>query len=215
MGDAAEQLIPEEVVYAFGRVVEKQHSLKVETSFGICRARRAVSCLIEVEEGDRVLIAMSDSGEAYVVAVLERAGATKTQIVFDGHADIRVPEGRFQVTASDGVELATPRDMAIASARFNLSSKEAEISVNKMSFVGSFVRTQVERIKLATETMNMIVGTLYQHATCVFRRTDEIEELRANNIDYKAEESFALHGKYTLLTANELVKVDSEQIHLG
>ena len=46
-----------------------------------------------------------------------------------------------------------------------------------------------------------------------YRAVEETDQLRAGQIDYVAKETLSLHGENALLTAEELVKVDGEQIH--
>ena len=48
-----------------------------------------------------------------------------------------------------------------------------------------------------------------------FRLTEEVEQVRAGQIDYQAEETLRLHAKNTLVSSKGLVKVDAEQIHMG
>jgi hypothetical protein len=43
----------------------------------------------------------------------------------------------------------------------------------------------------------------------------ETDHVSAGQIDYEAESTLSLHSKYTLMTAEELVKVDADQIHMG
>jgi hypothetical protein len=42
-----------------------------------------------------------------------------------------------------------------------------------------------------------------------------MDQLRAKRVDYTAEKSMHLHGENTLMTADSLVKLDGEHIHMG
>jgi hypothetical protein len=48
-----------------------------------------------------------------------------------------------------------------------------------------------------------------------FRLTEEVEQVRAGQIDMQAKETLRLHARNTLVTSKALVKVDAEQIHMG
>ena len=48
-----------------------------------------------------------------------------------------------------------------------------------------------------------------------YRTVSEIDQVKAEQIDYAAETIMNLHGKNTLVTAEELVKLDAAQIHVG
>ena len=49
----------------------------------------------------------------------------------------------------------------------------------------------------------------------VRRTVEELDHVRAEQIDYAAKKTMSLHGDNAIVTANELVKVDGEQIHVG
>ncbi len=44
---------------------------------------------------------------------------------------------------------------------------------------------------------------------------EELDQVKAEHIDYAASASMSLHAQNALVTAEELVKVDGEQIHVG
>jgi hypothetical protein len=77
-------------------------------------ARRASSCLVAPEDGDRVLAAWSGE-EAYVLAVLRRAEGAPVRLVIGADAQILV-EGC----------------LAVASRAFSLSSAHAEIYLGQV-----------------------------------------------------------------------------------
>ncbi len=48
-----------------------------------------------------------------------------------------------------------------------------------------------------------------------YRFVEEMEHVRAGSIDYAARENVRFHGRNALVTAQQLVKMDGEQIHMG
>jgi hypothetical protein len=48
-----------------------------------------------------------------------------------------------------------------------------------------------------------------------YRFVEEADQVKAQRIDYAAEKSVCLRGENALVVAEELVKVDGGQIHLG
>ena len=68
-------------------------------------------------------------------------------------------------------------------------------------FVGRTCETVLDRLSVLTRSS--------------FRLTEEVEQVRAGQIDYQAEETLRLHAKNTLVSSKGLVKVDAEQIHMG
>jgi Protein of unknown function (DUF3540) len=47
------------------------------------------------------------------------------------------------------------------------------------------------------------------------RTVEAMDQLRAGQIDHVAQGTLNLHGENAVVTAEELVKLDGEQIHVG
>jgi len=48
-----------------------------------------------------------------------------------------------------------------------------------------------------------------------YREVEEMDQVRSGQIDYRSAKNLNLRGKHALITAEELVKIDGDQIHLG
>lgn len=181
-----------------------------EVADGVCQvwtgdetiaAKRAFSCLVAPEKGDRVLLVGLASTEPYVLAVLERAGGHGVRITTDGDLALTLPSGRFAVTASEGIDLVSREAVSVAGDRIAVTAREGSV------FLGS--------VKLVAGAVDSILERLCQSVKRVFRHVEEVDHLRAGQIDYAAEGLTRLHGEHTLVTARELVKADGAQIHFG
>src|ERR1700679_2503231 len=69
-------------------------------------ARRATGCLVEPEEGDRVLLAWLGD-ERFILSVLAREAGAPSRLSVEGDMELRVPAGRFVVASQDGIDLTT------------------------------------------------------------------------------------------------------------
>jgi len=205
-----------EVVQETGVVVGNDgEGFSVRGGSGTYRARRAVSCLVEPECEDVVLVATFQSGACYVLAVLERAGAGATRIVAEGDLEMNVPRGGFSVTAREGIELVSPKDVSVVAAATKVNSVTADVAVQRLTIVGRYLQSEFERIKTFARSLDAVVGRFSQRAKSSYRRVDGLDQLRAEQVDHRADKTLNLHGANTLMTAEQLVKVDGEQIHVG
>ena len=158
----------------------------------VFQARRALSCLVDPEPGDRVLVARSRAGaEAYVLAVLEREGDAAVSLVSPRATELR-SVGPLTIVAPEAT-IATPV--------FSLQSAVAHLHATRVASVLGAV--------------DVIVDRLVQRAKQVFRVVEELDHLRAGQVDYEAKGTLSLHAENTTMTAEGLVKVDGEQIQLG
>ncbi len=189
--------------------------LVVKTDTGVIRARRAPSCLVAPEQGDLVLVTTLEAGAAFVVAVLEREPGRAATLVAEAGLNVRVPNGAFTVSASDGVEIAAEHAFEITAGELEVDAARASFKVTEASFVADLVRTEIDRARHVARTVESVFERVTERVKRAYRTIEEFEQVRAARIDYQAKTTLSLHGENTVLTAEELVKIDAEQIHLG
>lgn len=198
----------------YGEVTQAGKTLSVRSGEDLLRARRAASCLLEPMPGDRVLL-VTDADDAYVLAVLERAQGNQATLDLPGDTEIRTAGGRLRLSARDGIGLESAADVSLLSTRLNVSAVQGEVLVNSLSFTGDLLRGCVDRIKLVGRSFDSVLDRFYQRVSRSYRHVDEIDQVKASQMHYEAKNTLSLHAKHAVITADELVKVDSEQIHMG
>jgi hypothetical protein len=205
---------PEVLRQHYGEVTEAGAALSVRSGDLLLHARRASSCLLAPMIGDKVLL-LTDSVNAYVLAVLERADDAQATLELPADTEIRTASGRLRLTARDGIGMETAADIALLATGLNVSAVKGEVLVNSMSFTGDLLRGCVERMKLVGRSLDATLERYHLRARRSYRRIDEIEQLTAAQIHHEATHTLSMHAKNTLMTADELVKFDAEQIHMG
>ncbi|HEY4116937.1 MAG TPA: DUF3540 domain-containing protein [Byssovorax sp.] len=207
----------DEVALETARVVALEGgALHVRLAGGeIVEAARGASCLVAPEEGDLVLAARSRREGAFVVAVLRRESDAPTTLALDGDVDLRLASGRLRIAAQDGVDLVTPRAVAVSAGTLDVNAVEARVAVQALALVSDAVRAEVDRVKLLASRVDSVIERVSQRVKRAYRRVEESDHVRAERIDYRAEKTMSLHAEHALVTADELVKMDAEQIHLG
>lgn len=176
-------------------------------------ARRAVSCLVEPEEGDQVLFAGRPSTDLYVLAVLERPTAAIT-VQVPGDLTLRVDKGRFAVAAV-GVDLVSSRDLSLTSHEVAVRTSHAHVLAKQIELVGERLFGDVEAVKMVTRAFERVAERVVERVKRSYRYIEESDHVRSGQLDYVAEESLRLKGENAFVQADGLVKVDGDQIHLG
>jgi len=212
---AQEAFTAEDVSLSYGTVTSAGESLLIRCEFGQRRARRAASCIVEPAMADRVLIASDSSGENYVLAVLVRRSCAPTRLSVDGDLSLEARSGKIGLVARDGVEIGTSGSIGVVSNSLDIHSATGNVSIGQLSFFGSFLQAKIESLRLVAGALQSVVEVIHQQAKRVFRRIDEIEQTKAGQLDCQADGGISMHGKYLLITAAQVVKVDGEQIQLG
>jgi hypothetical protein len=215
MGNMAIDLTPASVIQMLGELAETDGRLVVRTRSGSYAVRRALSCLIEPVAGDRVLVAFESEESVFVLAVLERASAAPSRVVFDGDAELYAPSGRLEIGARDGISIASPEAVEMTSNRLRVNAVEAQLTLERASYAGAVLSSCVDSVKLAANTLDAVIDRWTQRVRQSLRRVEELDQVKAGQIDHSAQDTLSLHGNNTMLTANQLVRVDGKQIHVG
>lgn len=187
---------------------------EVRSTSGTFTARRAASCLVEPTLGDSVLLAAVDGGSCYVLCVLDGHGGA-TRIAFDGDTELRVRAGALAIGARDGVHIATPGDVSIVGGRFSLAAVDGNVVFRSLAYLGRVARCELDKVKSVVGSLEVIAERSMQKVQRSYRIVDEVDQLRAGDIDHAAEETMTLRARNTVITAEQLLKIDAEQIHIG
>jgi hypothetical protein len=210
----AEKREPEPVHQTTGTVVAVDPTrIVVRTAEGRMEARRARSCLVEPRPGDEALLCIAGSA-VYVLAILEGAEAPTTLAV-DGDLSIKLGSGRLSLAAQDGVAVVSGKDVSVAAPEISVHATVGRAVFDRLGWLASAVEGEVERARLLAGSLDRVVGRITERVKRVYRKVEELDHLQAESVDWEARKNIAIHCDNALLTADKLVKLDGDQIHLG
>lgn len=199
----------------YGVVTQTGATLWVQTDAALYKARKAPSCLLEPMLGDKVLVVTDLEGGDYVLAVLERTENSLSSVIFSGAAEIRTADGTLNLSGRDGVAIASPSLVSLHAARVDVTALQGDVTIENLSLAGHAWRSCIDQVKTVGRTLDVLLERCHLRAARSYRVVEELDQVKAGQIDYQADTSLQLHAKYALVTADQLVKMDAEQIHLG
>jgi len=215
MENLARALENDETSLEYGTVkLAEGGAFTVAAESGAVTARRSFSCLVEPLPGDAVLVCRAASG-CYILSILERHGDQHACLAFEGDADLRVKQGRLRFAAQEGIDLVTAGDTALVSPELSVNTLQAEVSIQSLSFFGTFLQAQIEKIKLIGQACDSIFERVSQRVKRSYRWVDELDQLTAGQLSYLVKKLMSLRGKYSILTAEEDVRIDGDKILMG
>jgi Protein of unknown function (DUF3540) len=188
-----------------GTVVRVVDRIQVEFGGGPCEARRAKSCLVAPEVGDKVLCAMEPGG-VYVIAVLEGHEGAKTVLAADGDLEVQARAGRLALCSSKGVDLVSGGEVAMTAGELHLRARKGSIAIEELGFFGKLVQAEVARVTLVAREVDSVLTRLTQRAKRVFRFVEEIDQTRAGTVDIRAQNLAAIRGENAIVSARVLAK---------
>ncbi|MBW2456842.1 MAG: DUF3540 domain-containing protein [Deltaproteobacteria bacterium] len=210
----AKKLAPKEACLETGLIERTTGTLQVVLASGSYEARRAKSCLVAPELGDRVLCAIEQDA-VFVLAVLEGREGAATRLTAEGDLRLQAPAGRVSVCSGKGVDIIAAEDVAVTTHTVNVRAKHGSVAVDELGYLGKLVRVQVGKVALFAEEIDSRMTRLTQRAKRVFRFVEDLDQTRAGTVDMRAESLAALRGENTMVTARVLAKIDGQQVHIG
>jgi hypothetical protein len=210
MSNTAHKIEVKAVFQDFGEVtsIHGEH-LVVRTALADVPARRAASCLLAPAVGDRVLLAIQERGDAYVLAILDQRDPGAAVLSVEGDLTLRSVRGKVAVAAQEGIDLVTG-----AAARIMASAVEVE-AASALSVLGGAVKAELGKVKMYAATLDSFFERVSQRAKRSFRTVEEIDQVRAQHIDYAANANVQIRGENALVTAHDLAKINGDQVHIG
>ncbi|WP_437476169.1 DUF3540 domain-containing protein [Sorangium sp. So ce1014] len=187
--------------------------LLVELGGGPTLARRAKSCLVAPDAGDRVLCA-ADGDQVFVLAVLEGEAGATTRIVAEGDLKVQAT-GRLGLCAGDQIEIAAAREVGLFTGKLQIRAQAAAAAIEELGLVGRSLEAHLQQAVVVAERMEVRADRLVQRAKKAFRFIEALDQVRAGIFDLRAEGLAAVRGENTIVAARTLAKLDGEQVKIG
>lgn len=188
---------------------DDSHDVRVSSATGAPHplpCRRAASCLLVPAPGDTVMVAGASEDALYLIAVIAQADP--------GHATLAV-DGELTLRSTGALALQSDTAVHTHAPEWQLNAERAQCKVDTLDYQGAEVRFSVLVSRFVGRACEVVLDRLHLLTRSSFRLTEEVEQVRAGQIDMQASSTLRLHAKNTLVTSKELVKVDAEQIHMG
>jgi hypothetical protein len=180
----------------------------VAGDWGSLAVKRALSCQLLPEPGDVVLVSGSLPDQAYLIAVLERRGPAPLCTALGEGVSLRVDEpGRLSVQATQSLHLKADeigivgRTARVLLAEVQACAKQAVFSLQSTRLIGDVLESSL--------------GRLSQFLGSSQRTVQGLDQTRSGDIDCRAEHTVQLHGQQVFATAEKLVRLDGDQVHIG
>lgn len=215
MTNAAEKIRHHEAFITDAAVVAREGKEVIIRADGrVCRAGQAAGCLLSPEAGDRVLVAFVGD-ERFVLSVLTRDAEAPSRVEIEGDLELRLPKGRFTVAAQEGIDLTTAGETQVTSRVLSLHALEGNVLIDKLRALGSSLTSEVSRMRVVAESVDSLVERVHQRWKRAYRFIEDREQVKAKHLDYRAEQTARIHAENAVMTADDLVKLDGKQVHIG
>ncbi len=211
--------MPPEMRLIRGRIlVAEAELLTVMTESGPLTGRAAASCLVRPECGDLVLLALplNKKEAAYVLAVLERAAAeTAMQIDLGAGARLSADKGAVEIAAGTDLRLSAGGRMEASAQTVTFTSAAVHWLTHTFCLLSKTVEAVCSVWKESSRERETTSEVWTQRLGDSYRHVQDLDETQAGMSRTLARETALVHGRVTYVQAEEFVKIDGGEVHLG
>ena len=184
----------------------------VQTAQGVFTATCAVSCLVQPESGDKVLVS-SNGQEHYILAVLAR---TDSSIVLNFSGETRFQsDGPLTLQSEQGVTVASSNSVNLTAHNLQLTAIQTQISAQSLGVTAPTLKADHDEVEFRARTVTTWAQRLFQHADTVVRWVEGVETAHIGQLVKHVRQAYLLNAQNTVITARGDVKIDGERIHMG
>jgi hypothetical protein len=177
--------------------------------------QQALSCLIEPQVGDQVIISGPDHDRVYLIAVVSRSSDAPVSLKIQGDLAISSTTGSVSLHSATGTRIASDTTLALSSAHYEQTNDTAKLTIGQMSYASETLEATVGTTTFFSSIVSLMADRINSVARLCFRHIKEVDHVRAQTIDYEAEKLTRVHGGYTTLTAQDVMKINGDQIHMS
>ncbi|WP_186332399.1 DUF3540 domain-containing protein [Bordetella genomosp. 13] len=174
--------------------------------------RRAASCLLMPQPGDKVLVSGDAAGGLYIIAVLEQAQRGSTTLHVEGElalsADVLALKATSRVSLETDAFALRARSGAVDAADWTVKSHSYTLASVNLSVASIAARYTGDHRESYFQSVRETTG----QSTRYVAGTDTVQ---AVNLDYAADFIARLSGDTTFINGETLVKADGKQILVG
>ena len=208
MPHAAKHVAPSAATLEYVRVRAVLDAVCVlDTEHGPVRGLRAAGCLLAPRPGDLALASVDAAGETFVLTVLRREAGTAGEIAYPGDLRLRAA-GDLTLTADGDAALA-------AKGELNVAAASGDVAFGTVGFLAKTATVRLGALTLLADAVEQIVSRLTQRLGEAVRLVAGHDESQAGSARLLVEDTLTVQAKNAVHTAEEVVKIDAGQIHLG
>lgn len=183
------------------------------TSGSACVTRRAASCLLEPAPDDEVLVATG--ADAFILAVLERRAEGPSRLVTQGDATLVAEGGSIVIHGDTGATLSSSDEVSVVAPTLSIAADRVDGVVQDIRLIGRSLSARLETLGLEARAIERVAERVVERAERVYRFIQGAEQVRAGEIDQRAEGVLSLRAEHAVVHARKIVKMDGEQMHIG
>jgi hypothetical protein len=179
-------------------------------------AIRSSGCLLDPRIGDQAVVLLPNSPVPVILAIIDSSSCLDKprSMSFPGGVSILVSGGELSIRAPEGMSI-TSGPMEVKGEMCQGIFSELKISGETLSFSGGVLSFVARRITAIGRSIERVAEWLSDRAHMSNRTIDTIDRSVSGQTHIESETVVSIQSETTLIRSQDLVKIDSDQIHIG
>ena len=179
------------------------------------RVKRAVSCLIEPEVGDLVMLCEAPSEDcSFILSVLSKSDPEGGRMCLPGGVTLQT-EGKQLTVQADGIDLKSRETIGLSTVHLDVNAAAATARVGHLQAWAETVETTAERVTLLAKSLTQQVGRMIARVRESWRKVEGLDETQAARMRVYVQGSHQLDAEHVTVNAEGFVRVDGKSINIG
>ncbi|MHB8369624.1 MAG: DUF3540 domain-containing protein [Leptospirales bacterium] len=194
-----------------------QNSVEVALDGEIHTAIRTSGCVVDPRPGDLVVLFVPEGHLPVVLAIVDAgkmAESSPRTMNFPEGLVMNVSGRPLTLNAQNGLEIDSPETL-IRSGRLSGQFSECEIVSDTLTLTGGVLSLIGEKVRHVAKSLERVAQWLHDRAHGSIREIETLDRHTSGETMIESESIVSIQSKTTLVASEELVKIDSDQIHLG
>lgn len=170
------------------------------------KSKTAVSCLLQPDVGDKVLLEFDDENQAYVLAILDRETVSESSLLLPNNT---------RVKAKESLILESEESISLASKAYSQSSESLAVKFDQAAISGKKLHSNIELLHSVSRIMSQVASQAVQKFKSYVRKTEESDQVQAAHMARQVSGLYNMQSKHTILVSEKDTKIDGEHIHMG
>ena len=192
-----------------------EDSFVIQSQAGIFNARRAFSCVVNPEVGDKVMYSGDGTSQYFILAIIERPVQQAATLSFQGDIVIKSEQGEVSVVGQKGIQMVATESIDMLSNNVNVIAKKGLVNIDDVMFTGETATSHISRITVFAKSLDTVADRLSQKLKNSFRMIEGVDQTKAGEVLTTIKNLFSIRARQTAIIAKKDIKIDAERIHMG
>lgn len=198
-----------------GRIISIQSDgFRVEISGQTVKAEKAFSCFIEPLPQDRVICSKDESGQVYILGIIERKQTRNVVLTYPSNTDMVCEDGHLNLRSDKSLSLAS-QDLSFFSKKAVHKARTALISFDETTATGEKFQAGFKTVKFISNLIHTMAHQVIQSFQGYVRNTEDNDQVKAGQMIRQSGGMYTMDSQYTIMVSKKDTKIDGERIHMG